>query len=316
MKKIYLIVLFTIFAVLTLTACGADNAEITSTPEPVTKSGVIAEGRLLPLNSLDQSFTLAGKVAEEHVADGDEVEAGGVLASLEVSPEAALALARAREEVLAAEQALEALQASADLNLAQAELSVINPHQAYETAQAAFDVNKSDENKAGRDLASAQVTLAQELLTRIESRNGIDPDALAAVEARLASAQAGLESELALVAAHELKASLDGTVIDQSLQPGQMVGAGVPVMVIADLSARVVHTDNLSETQIAMVEVGDAAEVVLDALPGLKLSGEVTHINGRYEEKRGDVTYTVTILVNELDPRMRWGMTSAVHFLS
>ncbi len=315
MKKSYLIVLFAVFAVLTLTGCGADNIEITSTPEPLASSGVIAEGRLLPFNWLDQSFTLAGKVAEVNVADGDVVAAGDVLASLHTSPDAALALARAREEVLAAEQAIDSLQASADLNLAQAELSVINAQQVYETAQAVFDANTSDENKAERDLASAQVALAQDLLTRVESGDGIDADELTAAEARLASAQAGLESAQALVAAQELKASLGGTVVDQSLQPGQMVGAGVPVMVVADLSAWIVQTDNLSETQIAMVEVGDTVEVVLDALPDLKLSGEVSHINGRYEEKRGDITYTVTIQVNEFDPRMRWGMTSAVYFL-
>ena len=30
------------------------------------------------------------------------------------------------------------------------------------------------------------------------------------------------------------------------------------------------------------------------------------------EEKRGDVTYTVTIQLNQVDPRLRWGMTALV----
>jgi hypothetical protein len=45
------------------------------------------------------------------------------------------------------------------------------------------------------------------------------------------------------------------------------------------------------------------------------LKGEVTSINDRYEEKRGDITYTVTVLLKESDPLLRWGMTAAVRFV-
>jgi len=315
MKKSFLIVSIAVFALFTLTACAADNAAVTSTPEPVAESGVIAEGRLLPVNWLEQSFTLAGKVAEVNVADEDVVLKGDVLARLEASPDAVLALARAQEEVLAAQLALDTLNASAALNLAQGELALINAQQAYDTAQSVFDANTSDENKAERDLASASLTLAQDSFNSIEGGEGIDPAFLAAAEGRLKSAEAGLKIAQALLAAQELIASLDGTVVGLSIQPGQMVGAGVPVMATADFSTWVVQTDNLGETQIAKVKVGGQVEVALDALPDLKLSGEVTQINARYEEKRGDTTYTVTIQVNEADPRMRWGMTSAVYFM-
>ena len=33
-----------------------------------------------------------------------------------------------------------------------------------------------------------------------------------------------------------------------------------------------------------------------------------------FEEKRGDITYTVRIRINEPDPRLRWGMTVEVTF--
>lgn len=315
MKKSLLIVGIVLIGVLTLTACSTENAESVSTPEPIAASATIAEGRLLPLTWLDQSFVISGKVDEVNVEDGDVVGKGDTLASLQTSPDAMLALARAEEEVLAAQQALDAFKASAELNLAQAELAAINAQQAYDAAQAVFDANTSDENKAERDLASAALALARDSLTRIESADGLDPVVLAALDARLASAEAGLESARALVAASVLTSSLEGAVVDLSLQPGQLVSAGTPVMVVADTSSWIVKTDNLSETQVESVEVGDPVEIALDALPDLKLNGEVTHINGRYEEKRGDTTYTVTININELDQRMRWGMAAAVYFL-
>jgi hypothetical protein len=56
-------------------------------------------------------------------------------------------------------------------------------------------------------------------------------------------------------------------------------------------------------------------EVVLDALPEKTFSGQVTQIDMVYEEKRGDTTYTATIVLDQFDPQMRWGMTAAVQFL-
>jgi HlyD family secretion protein len=86
------------------------------------------------------------------------------------------------------------------------------------------------------------------------------------------------------------------------------------VITIADPTAWVVKTDNLTEIEVVKVEIGQPVKVVLDAFPGSVLAGEVTHINARFEEKRGDITYTVTIALAPGDLQMRWGMTAAVEF--
>jgi hypothetical protein len=46
----------------------------------------------------------------------------------------------------------------------------------------------------------------------------------------------------------------------------------------------------------------------------MELAGVVETIKDLSEEKRGDVTYTVTIRLDKSDPRLRWGMTVAVAF--
>ena len=89
----------------------------------------------------------------------------------------------------------------------------------------------------------------------------------------------------------------------------------MPVMTLADYSAWLVKTDNLTELEVARISLGQKVQVALDALPEMTLEGEVTHINARYEEKRGDITYTVTIRLAQTDPQMRWGMTASVTFL-
>ena len=315
MKRITLITILSITVLLTLTACGSAETPATATSEPaVIPAAVIAEGQLLPINWLDQSFSLPGTVETVLVSDGDTVSAGQTLAAYTVSPDAVLAVARAEQEALAAQQALDALKESADLNLAQAQLKVLNAQDALDDAQADFDASDSAENQALLDIAAATLQLAENDLTRLEAGNGIDENLLQSAEARLKTANASLAAAQALMDSYQLKSTLAGTVIDLNIQPGQKSTAGMPVMAVADTSSWIVKTDNLSETQVTSIAIGDAVTVRLDALPELNLSGVVTAINARYEEKRGDITYTVTVAVNEVDPAMRWGMTAALYF--
>ena len=315
MKRITTLTILAITVLLTLTACGSAETPATATPETaVIPAAVIAEGQLLPINWLDQSFSLPGTVESVLVKDGDEVEAGQSLAAYAVSSDALLAVARAEQEVLAAQQVLDALKESADLNLAQAQLKVLNAQEALDNAQADFDANDSAENQALLDIASATLQLAENELTRLEAGDGVDNNLLQSAEARLNTANATRAAAQALIESYQLKSTLSGTVVDIRIQPGQNTTAGLPVMAVTDTSSWIVKTDNLNETQVTSIAVGDTVTVRLDALPELDLSGVVTAINSRYEEKRGDITYTVTIRVNEVDPAMRWGMTAALYF--
>lgn len=315
MKRLALILILVTTALFTLTACSASDTPEDPTPEPrVMPTAIIAEGRLLPVNWLEQSFDIPGTVGSVMAQDGELVTYGQPLASLVPSIDATLALARAEQELLAAQQALDNLNASAALALAQGQLKVLNAQEAREDAQQDYDADDSAENKALLDIATASLALAEEELSRLEQGDGVDGQLLKPAQARLDAANAALSSAQSLVAAHQLNANMDGVVVDLDLQPGQKVAAGTPLFAIADPAGWVVKTDNLSEIQVASVAVGDEVTVSLDALPGLKLTGVVTHINGRFEEKRGETTYTVTIAVTEMDPAMRWGMTAAVYF--
>lgn len=315
MKKISIFIVILTAAALILTACSSKTAE---TPVPQTAAqpaAIIAEGSLLPVNTLDQSFALPGQVAEVLVKDGDAVSIGQPLARLTGSPEAELALANAKLNVLNAQQALNALKTPVDVNLAQAKLAVFNAQKARDNAQERFDADDSEEKQLVLEAATAALKLAEDTLAKLEKGSGVDPDALAAAEARLEAAQTALTSSQSALDARTLTATLDGSVMDLNLQPGQRVSAGTPVITLADFSTWVVKTDNLTEKDIISVKPGQKVEIVLDALPEVTLSGEVTRINARFEEKRGDVTYTVTIKMTQTDPRMRWGMTAAVKFV-
>ena len=210
---------------------------------------------------------------------------------------------------------MEALKTAAESNLAQARLAFLAGRDALDEAADRYDANNSEENKARLDAAQASFNLAGQTLAALEDNAGIDPDQQAAAEARVQSAKAALESAGVQIDLRTLNATLGGTVVDLDVQSGELVTAGMPVVTIADYSAWLVKTDNLTELEIARVSLGQKVRVTLDALPEMTLEGEVTHINARYEEKRGDITYTVTIRLAQTDPQMRWGMTASVTFL-
>ncbi|NTU75996.1 MAG: HlyD family efflux transporter periplasmic adaptor subunit [Anaerolineaceae bacterium] len=312
MKRTYLYFALLTIAMLTLAGCGANTAQPAAAPSSTQADTLIAEGRLLPANFLEHSFSIPGQVAEVLVKDGELVKAGQVLARLNNSPEAELALARAQQEELAAQQALDTLKANAKLELAQAELSLMDIEKEFDTAENRYDANETDENKYKLDIAEANLKLAQDELAKLKAGN---PDPIASAQARLASAKAAVVSARAALDALELTATIDGTVVDVTLQAGERVPAGQPVMTVADFSSWVVKTDDLTEVEVVDVKLGEKVEIRLDALPEVKLNGEVTQINKRFEEKRGDTTYTVTAVLNQTDARMRWGMTAAVQLV-
>ncbi len=306
-----------IFAVLALstvliTACGGSAETEAVALEP---DYLIAEGSLLPVSALDHSFAIGGQIAEINVASGDSVYKDQIMASIQDSAELNAILAGAEKEALAAQQALDDYTAAADENLAQAQIEAILARKRRTTALNNYNASKSTESQARLDEATGEMDRLQALFERIEANDGLDPDQMNTLEAQVASANANVASAQEAVDTLQLRASMDGTVVDVAIIPGQTVAPDEVVMAVADFSQWIIKTDSLTETEVVNVELDQLVEVVLDALPDITLKGHVTDINERFEEKRGDITYTVTVELDETDPRMRWGMTAAVYFM-
>lgn len=147
-----------------------------------------------------------------------------------------------------------------------------------------------------------------------ELQGGPDPDLLEAAQARLDAAKAALTAAQDALDNSELRAPFAGVVADLRIKEGEQAGPGQVAAVLADFSGWVVETDNLTEIEVVKISEGQKVEVVLDALPDVTLHGTVKTISPVFEEKRGDITYTVTIALDDGDPKMRWGMTAVTTF--
>ncbi len=164
------------------------------------------------------------------------------------------------------------------------------------------------------ELAKAKAKVAEAQRNYDKVKSGVDPDKLATAEARVKTANASLEAAKTALANAELKAPFNGTVSEIKLKVGEQVSPGQAVAVIADFANWVVKTNNLTEIEVVKVKEKQKATIKLDAMPDKKLNGTVDSIATFFEEKRGDITYTITITVTDLDPKMMWGMTAQVTF--
>ncbi|MGH2524240.1 MAG: HlyD family secretion protein, partial [Anaerolineales bacterium] len=431
-----------LLAGLLLTACGASTATPTGNAPPVVSDdfAVIADGRLLPRQSVQLSFSAGGKVAELLVAEGARVAQGEVIARLEnsealqaevsraelellnaqqalsdlkdsaamVTAQAAFAFAQAQDALAKAQKDLKSIQSPASqalhdvvadsklaLDTAQANLQLANVSpdaQALEQAIVATDIafrnyqhwqaeydksNNSQElfdikeqaraayqaaldqqlalqltidtakanqaNAVGKAqeryddavanlnaalrgpdadklaLAQAKEALAQATLADAQAKyakvqSGPDPAQLQLAEARLAAAQTTLAAAQSALENAELRAPFAGSIGKLDLKVGEQVAPGQPVATLADFSSWVIETDNLTEIEVVKITQGQGVTVKLDALPDLPLRGQVESIGNVFEEKRGDITYTVRIALADADPQLRWGMTAEVTF--
>jgi membrane fusion protein (multidrug efflux system) len=172
-----------------------------------------------------------------------------------------------------------------------------------EVSQQQFDaaVAAAEGGRAATDTAKSQIAEAEAGILMAESRQvqarageqqaraalataQTGPEQIAATKARASSAEARVQQAKATLAQAELnlqytvvKAPARGVVSKKSINPGQVVQAGQPLLAL-------VHTDqvwitaNFKETQLAEMRAGQKAVVTVDAYGGRKFQGHVDSI--------------------------------------
>ena len=343
MKKIFL------FAVLALsllvTGCSASATEAPAAAAsiaPVTADSTItAEGRLEPVYYTDLAFNASGPISDVLVKEGQPVKKGDAL--IRLGDESDANYAAAQLEMITAKQALNDLSNAAGTDLAQAVIDLKDAQEAYDKAdhylKYLLDTKKVPQTEtrsflvptrrgyqyqyktksfkgpapedwiteAENDLAlkKAKLDEAQRAYDRL--KGGTDSDQLAILEARLDAAQAG-------VAALTVAAPFDGVVADLNAKAGSSANLGSKAATIADFSSWLVKTTDLTELDVVNLNEGDPVVVTLDAIPDVELKGTIQSIGQTYSENQGDVVYDVTVVLNDIHPAMRWGMTANVLF--
>jgi membrane fusion protein, multidrug efflux system len=173
-----------------------------------------------------------------------------------------------------------------------------------EISQQQFDsaAAAADAAKASVDTAKAQILEAEAGIRMSESRRAqaaagelqaqaalksaqTGPEQVTATRARASSAQARVEQAQATLAQAELnleyavvKAPARGVVSKKSINPGQVIQPGQPLLAIVQ-SDDVWITANFKETQLAGMQPGQKVTIEVDAYGGREFTGHVDSIS-------------------------------------
>ena len=131
--------------------------------------------------------------------------------------------------------------------------------------------------KAELAIQQAQVALTQAQEERTALDTGADPTDLAAAQADVDKKRLAVSDAEAALAATELKAPFDGTILETNVRVGNKITASTVVMTIANLDEMQVYAA-VDETTIRRITKGQEAQISFDAFPGQSFKGTVLDV--------------------------------------
>ncbi len=160
------------------------------------------------------------------------------------------------------------------------------------------------------ELEVAQANLDQAWKDFNKYANGPSQEDIQMAQAKVDAAQATLSQAW-------LEAPFAGTITQVNIKSGDKTeynsstSSSAAAFRLDDLESLFVDLD-VSEIDVDKVQIGQEAEVTLDAIPQAVYHGKVTEIAKVSTTSSGAVNFTVTVQVTDADARVRPGMTSEV----
>jgi membrane fusion protein (multidrug efflux system) len=251
------------------------------------------EGHITPILPRTGGF-----VAEVRVQDNEQVNAGDTLVVLDDRDlQAKLAQADAELAALLAATGSEGRigQAAAQVGAARSAAAAASAtiEQARANAQkAASDLERMrtlaerniisqqqlDAARAASDAANAQLLAAQRNAQAAQDQVAAASAGLQAADARVAAARAARDQVALMLSYTRVTAPASGVVSKRSVEVGQLVQPGQPLMSVVPMND-VWVVANLKETEIKNVQPGAPVEIEVDAYPGVRFRGEVESLS-------------------------------------
>jgi HlyD family secretion protein len=288
------------------------------------RSYVTASGEIVAERYADIGSSAMGRVVEMPVREGQVVERGQLLARIDP--------VQARSELDAAQAAIRALEAEASasgdqIEAAQADIELAlarerEATQSFERVAALGERNlvsrsELDTARAAAETATAQVAAAEAGLAR--ARGSRD-----AAERRIAQSRAQAARVRDVLDKTAILAPIDGTITRLQVREGEMVVIGIQnqpgtvLMTVSDLS--VINAEvRVAEADVLRLEVGQAADVSLEALPGRIFAGTVTEVGASALPQIGSGAaareFRVVVRLDAPEPGLRPGLTGDAEIL-
>jgi HlyD family secretion protein len=223
---------------------------------------VSASGEIKPKKSINISALIPGRVVKIGVKEGDVVKAGDFLLKLDSTQYEAYA---DRDRAF--------------IQSSQAELI---------KAQTTLEKNKSFYNRQKN--LSDNGLISKEQLEQAKSQLDISDAGVRSINFQIQQAQASLKSTLDNLNKTVFSSLIDGVITSLRVEEGEMAitgtmnNPGTVLMTIADLSIMEVEVQ-VDETDVVGVQLGQTADIRVDAFPNQVIKGKVTEIGSSALQK-------------------------------
>lgn len=166
--------------------------------------------------------------------------------------------------------------------------------QQYDAARTASQVSKAREREAAEQLAlvnegprteeieQARAAYAQAKQRYVLVEKGPRREDIEQARARLEQARQSLAVAETRLGYATLNSPMSGVVLSKSIEPGEYVSAGTPIVTVADLKD-IWLRGYVNETDLGRVKLGQLARVSTDTYPGKAYHGRVSFISSQAE---------------------------------
>ena len=249
---------------------GDDGVKISA--EKAEKRTIIetvnASGKVYPEVEVKITPDISGEITELNVKEGDSVKKGQVLARIYAD-----IYATQRDQAAAAVNQQEAMTANSKSQLEALKATLDQTQHAYERQKQLLQdkvISKAEFEQAESSYLSAKANYEAAV------------QAIRGNQASVSSAEANLQKANKDLSRTTLTAPMDGVISSLSVKRGERVAGnsfalGTEMMRVADMSVMEVRVD-VGENDIVKVNLGDSADVEVDAYNNRKFKGVVTQI--------------------------------------
>jgi membrane fusion protein (multidrug efflux system) len=241
------------------------------------KANISTDDAFIEGNIHTISARVGGSVKSVSVVDNQPVKKGDLL--VEIDPADYDAKFREADSALHVEKA----------KLAEAETRIQTARANLELAQANLALAQTDRDRAEK-LINEQV-IPQERYDRAVTAYAVARAQVAAAEEQLRQAESQKVTQQSLIRQKDATAALaklnygytrlyapvDGYVTRKSVQTGNQIREGQPLMAVVDLDSLYVIA-NYKETELEHIRPGHAVRITVDAYPGRTFTGKVDSI--------------------------------------
>jgi len=171
-----------------------------------------------------------------------------------------------------------------------------------------------DAAKAQYDNAQAAVAVAEAQLAALKA--GASEEQVAAARAQVEQAEAALATLEVQLAKTVIYVPGDGVVVERVAHVGELAVSGATLLTISDLD-EVTLTVYIPEKDLGRVQLGQAADVTVDAYPGRTFRGQVVHIaseaeftpkNVQTKEERVSTVFAIKVRIPNPDHELKPGI--------